>query len=42
MLANEYRHLETEGLYQDLCLHHGVSVSDAENENMFSTVGAKM
>lgn len=42
MLANENGHLETEDPFQDLHLYHGLSVSDGENEDVFSTVGCKM
>jgi hypothetical protein len=42
MLTNENGHSETEGPFQDLHLYYGVSVSDGENENVFSTVEGKM
>ena len=42
MLANENGHLVTEDPFQNLQLYHGRSVSDGENENVFSTVGCKM
>jgi hypothetical protein len=42
MLASENGHIETEDPFQDLHLYYGVSVSDGESENVFSTVEAKM